>query len=120
MGPADADLTPRPRSIGQKAALLFAALGAGPRVRLRAEGAARGRHCGAGRRRRVAGPLCQPALRPVARLDLPERAQAAGWSHSGVHARGRQPPSVLGASLARRSEEHTSELQSLPTISYAV
>src|SRR3546814_10889425 len=45
------------------------------------------------------------------------RCDRRGW-HAGVRGEGRKPRRLLG--LCRRSEEHTSELQSLMRISYAV
>src|SRR3546814_2454823 len=66
---------------------------------------------GSGARRRsgvgdpaLAGPVEQDALPPAGRT--PDRAQRG--------------PGALRAGLAPRSEEHTSELQSLMRISYAV
>src|SRR3546814_3037349 len=68
-----------------------------------------------------AGPLRAPEgaspFRPPAFFDQPVKGPLCAFAHAAA-ARLRLPGAVIAA--GRRSEEHTSELQSLMRISYAV
>src|SRR3546814_6257305 len=102
------------------------------------DGCERRRSCRGGRRcpldrrggrRRSPGPeegrredLRQAPLRARARRCRPDLADVGGAAVVELHAvaGGVQRVRLLRRALARRSEEHTSELQSLMRISYAV
>src|SRR3546814_1056057 len=72
--------------------------------------------CGGGRSRRAGCP--RPADR--ARTDVFRRRACGGGGRAAVPASARLGGEPGGAPRAPRSEEHTSELQSLMRISYAV
>src|SRR3546814_5037817 len=76
------------------------------------------------RLRPLAGEQSLPGGRPCAGGANPgavESRQVRGWHESArLDVHDPAQPLLLGASQAARSEEHTSELQSLMRISYAV
>src|SRR3546814_1063824 len=90
-----------PRSTRTDTLFPYTTLVRSPRARRQASAAARRSHLPAGR----GIPLCRQAHRSVVRVEF-----AAPGTGS----------TVWPAALAARSEEHTSELQSLMRISYAV
>src|SRR3546814_9904008 len=81
-----------------------------------------------GRQRALDVPLAgkpRGPLRPEPERGLPvEHVLLAVERHAAERLAGRQPveadPGIVGGDTRRRSEEHTSELQSLMRISYAV
>src|SRR3546814_4094923 len=70
--------------------------------------------------RRAAAAGRAAAGRAVRRQGRVERARPPAPSQPGRNAPPQAPPGGNAARLQRRSEEHTSELQSLMRISYAV
>src|SRR3546814_5571432 len=69
------------------------------------------------RRRRIADPAPRRRRRPRLAQHLPARRPPPRLGAGAIPQEPRRPP---GLRRARRSEEHTSELQSLMRISYAV
>src|SRR3546814_10540683 len=63
---------------------------------------------------------CEYKFAPATRLGVARHRVSSRSGVDGVSDRGKQPPAGYRDARTSRSEEHTSELQSLMRISYAV